>query len=534
MKPLKLELSGFTCFRDRAVVSFEDLTLFAISGPTGSGKSSLLDAIIFALYGQTPRLGKKGLAALLNPNAEQLHVVFEFEAGDGIYRALRTLRQTRSAVVAQPRIEMQQPDASWKQLPETGIAEINSRLETIVGLDYDSFTRAVLLPQGEFSKFLHGGAEAGALLIKLLGLERIKEMQREAGSRASAAKSRQGFIAAQLEHDLAGATPERLRELKDNRTALGVREGELKALAESVSAQLQEQEKVKALMDDLAAVRGRLEAFRAQEAKITEDKVALRRAHDAALITPQLGILDERRERLKRAQERERSLKEALEAQERALGEAEEALRGAEQEAKRIPDIGAKLEGLAALAPLLGRLRSLGGTVALADRADEGVPYGEEAWQALQGLTLSLPGLRSARRQVDESIQALGKAERAVEATSTETATLKAQLDALTRQGKAARETAEAAVRRYREAEDGNRALALRRHLHAGEACPVCEQVVKRVPAAAGDDADIDALERARDEAAEALDALKTRYRDTKGKLEGAQGRLADREESLK
>ena len=64
MTPLKLELSGFSCFREQAVIDFEDLKLFAIAGPTGSGKSTLLDALTYALYGQTARLGSRGLDAL--------------------------------------------------------------------------------------------------------------------------------------------------------------------------------------------------------------------------------------------------------------------------------------------------------------------------------------------------------------------------------------------------------------------------------------------------------------------------------------
>ena len=56
MRPLKLSLSGFTCFREPTDVSFEDLELFAISGVTGAGKSTLLDAMTYALYGETARL----------------------------------------------------------------------------------------------------------------------------------------------------------------------------------------------------------------------------------------------------------------------------------------------------------------------------------------------------------------------------------------------------------------------------------------------------------------------------------------------
>ena len=57
MRPVRLELEGFTAFRERTVVDFEGVDLFALTGPTGAGKSSVIDAMIFAFYGTVPRFG---------------------------------------------------------------------------------------------------------------------------------------------------------------------------------------------------------------------------------------------------------------------------------------------------------------------------------------------------------------------------------------------------------------------------------------------------------------------------------------------
>src|SRR5262249_52449823 len=59
MRPLRLEIEGFPSFRDRVVLDLADLDLFAITGPTGAGKSSLIDAMVFPLYGQVPRVGNE-------------------------------------------------------------------------------------------------------------------------------------------------------------------------------------------------------------------------------------------------------------------------------------------------------------------------------------------------------------------------------------------------------------------------------------------------------------------------------------------
>jgi exonuclease SbcC len=60
MRPLRLEVEGFTCYRDRQnVLDLSELRLFAIAGPTGAGKSSILDAMLYALFGEVPRIGTR-------------------------------------------------------------------------------------------------------------------------------------------------------------------------------------------------------------------------------------------------------------------------------------------------------------------------------------------------------------------------------------------------------------------------------------------------------------------------------------------
>ena len=101
MRPLKLSLSGFTCFKEPLELDFAGLELFAIIGQTGAGKSSILDAITYALYGETARLGSKGLEALVSLGASSMYAVLEFEASDGrCYRVSRVWsKRDRKSVV---------------------------------------------------------------------------------------------------------------------------------------------------------------------------------------------------------------------------------------------------------------------------------------------------------------------------------------------------------------------------------------------------------------------------------------------------
>src|SRR5437660_11842961 len=89
MRPLRLELKGFTAFREPAAIEFTDLDVFAIAGPTGSGKSSLLDAMTYALYGRVERVGDR-VSQLISQGQPRMAVTLEFEVGRDRYRVTRT------------------------------------------------------------------------------------------------------------------------------------------------------------------------------------------------------------------------------------------------------------------------------------------------------------------------------------------------------------------------------------------------------------------------------------------------------------
>src|ERR1700744_5874670 len=99
MRPIMLDLHGFASFRDEARVDFADADFFALVGPTGSGKSTVIDAMTFALYGSVPRWGRKGGAArALAPPVGRGPVKRVFEAGGRRYVVARELRRTGGQV----------------------------------------------------------------------------------------------------------------------------------------------------------------------------------------------------------------------------------------------------------------------------------------------------------------------------------------------------------------------------------------------------------------------------------------------------
>lgn len=257
MRPESLIVEGFTAFRDRTEVDFVGADLFAFSGPTGAGKSSLIDAMIFALYGSVPRLANKNLVApVISQQAVEAKVLFRFAIGGTSYTAVRVVRADTKggATTKEARLEATRDDG---QEVLAGDADgVTKAVTELLGLTYEHFTTCVVLPQGEFAKFLHNTPkDRQELLVRLLDLGIYARMGALANTRASVAKTERELVAARL-GELADRTPAQRTELAD-------RLGQLTGLVAAIDATRPHQD---ALIDrhDLAG-RAVAEAERAVE-----------------------------------------------------------------------------------------------------------------------------------------------------------------------------------------------------------------------------------------------------------------------------
>ena len=530
MRPLNLSLSGFTCFREPTVVSFDDLELFAICGDTGAGKSTLLDAITYALYGQTARLGTRPGESLFSPDLDKLSVQLTFQMGAETYRVARVSeRKGARGPKNETRLEHLN-DAVWKQLSESEkLKDADRKLEEIVGLTYENFTRAVLLPQGAFDRFLHAKpGERTNLLRDLLGLTVTLEMAKRAGETAREAKTRAQATEDRLQ-DYAGATPERRRELNTELTTLT---GEHAALLEArgtLQERVQQLKALQDLFDERAGVQRKLEALSAQEPEVTRSRQLLARAKDADKLLPYLSDLEARRSKEKQLSEQRVQQQNALGRAEKTFAAAQTALTEAERDAQNLPDLAARTEGLAEARLNLKDLKEKGGTLQLADEAHE--PYTAAAWDAVRARLQQLPTLERARGEVTDVQMRRNQARHAQAATEAQLKEAQTALTTLEAQGKKAKTRRERADAAYDEAVRVAPAAALRPHLHVGEACPVCEQTVSTLPPPVTGDSGV--LEKERDEAAADHDRLKEVYSEQRAALKTLEARLGDQTERL-
>lgn len=238
MKPISLTIEAFGPYRDSVTLDFNELqdhSMFLIAGPTGAGKTSILDAIVYALYGE-PSGEVRKTDAIRSDFAEphrMTRVDFSFAIGNAQYRVERLPKQ----MVAKKRgtgmreqnasaTVYEKKDGEWKVIATSAVA-IRDTIQQIIGFRKDQFLQVVLLPQGEFRKLLVAStSEREELLHTLFRTELYRKLQEALKAAYDEAKAgieenltKQTAFMQSIPHD--GATPmvtiEHVRELLVNR-----------------------------------------------------------------------------------------------------------------------------------------------------------------------------------------------------------------------------------------------------------------------------------------------------------------------------
>ncbi|HEX6756364.1 MAG TPA: SMC family ATPase, partial [Mycobacteriales bacterium] len=195
MRPVRLVLDGFGSFREPCTVDFTDADYFALVGPTGAGKSTVVDAIVFALYGSVPRWeDRRAVGWALAPTATRGVVSLTFDVGTARHVATRELRRSAQGKVT---VKNARLERGSEVLAADG--EVTGAVERLLGLTYDHFVRCVILPQGDFARFLHSTAkERQDTLVDLLGIRVYREVAERARAEAAAERQRAEFATRQL------------------------------------------------------------------------------------------------------------------------------------------------------------------------------------------------------------------------------------------------------------------------------------------------------------------------------------------------
>jgi exonuclease SbcC len=521
MKPLKLSLQAFGPFATREEVDFTRLppgALFLIAGPTGAGKTSILDGITYALYGDTSG-GERSAREMRSHHADaalQTEVELAFALGAQRYRVRRVPEQTRAAqrgggvVNAPAKAELFRLDANgvdWIPLAQR-TTEVTALVEDLLGFKADQFRQVVLLPQGQFRKLLAASsAEREKILETLFGTATYKHLQDALKAEAAALRERGEKAALQRQTLLGQAGVDTMDALVARRDALqGVlvtlSESEQQARAEDTVARaaLQHGQAVEAQFAEAAAAAAALQALEAGKAELDAQRLRLEQARRAMQVQPADTALASARRSADEAVQREaQAARDATEAAQR-LGQAEATLQA---EIARAPAREAaqrellRLEGLAeAVARLAQAEIEASRCEAARIAADKALAAATATQQtvatrrttlaaridALQPLAAERAALELRLQQAEQrarALAALAAARKQLAGREAEETKARIRHEAAQRAAGEARAKAAALDADWRQAQ----AAILAAHLHAGEACPVCGSAAHPAPA---------------------------------------------------
>ena len=247
MIPLKLQLRNFMCYREVEALDFSGIHLACLAGDNGHGKSALLDAMTWALWGKT-RLGARRDDELIHLGQTEMEVEFTFALDGNRYRVIRkrdSRGSGRSALELQARHDQastSSAEAVFRPLTEPTIRDTQARINELLRMDYETFINSAFLLQGRADEFtIKPPAERKRILGDILGLSIYDEYEGRAKEQAKAKKQEAAEMAAQIremDRELE-RRPEYERELSqaeaeaaDLTRTLQKAEGELRQLRE--------------------------------------------------------------------------------------------------------------------------------------------------------------------------------------------------------------------------------------------------------------------------------------------------------------
>ncbi len=566
MRPSKLSIENFGPYRQKTSVDFASLgEFFLICGPTGSGKSTLFDALTYGLFGQAPG-GRQGFEAELvsdfaQPGEKPL-VELEFFLSGSLYRILRQAPYTKpkrgggfSEAPAAAVLYCASPSAEsgWKVIAD-GIRPVNQKVAELIGLSADEFNKIILLPQGEFQKFLEmDSTKRSEVLEKLFPVdlyERITELAKVKTQEAKNGLSSLDDELARLQTELGEKPETELSRLKEDYGAARLAEAEAVAALNAAERRLEQVNKV---LLKIQKAEGAAQAVQQLLEKEEEEKVRRGRielAKAAAAVQPLSRAYSGARDKAEDLRFRARQLSEEV-------GRLKSEAPSREQEARRAEVLDAELAedrrrlfGLEKAVQIWQRRSAAeeGLRKALAVEAVSARLFSEEQGR-VEGIRKKIESLRPAAGEEARArarVEELRDEKNTLSALEDEVARrlnlfedkagLEAELETL-------RADRQGAVARVREVEirlarlEAESALAeagtLAATLKPGQACPVCGSLEHPAPALVWDKAELspvrelEEVRKARIEAAAGLASLEASLALLGSRMEKLRGEIA-------
>ncbi|WP_373486193.1 SbcC/MukB-like Walker B domain-containing protein [Acetobacterium malicum] len=272
MRPIRLKIKGINSFQEEQLIDFETLTqagIFGIFGPTGSGKSTILDGITLALYGKLSRNSSN----YINVNEEKASVVYEFiiaGAEEKTYQVSREFKRNKNEGINQGKCQLLELRPEGPLVLADKTTEVTNACEEIIGLGLTDFTRTVVLPQGKFSDFLKlEGKPRRDMLERLFNLSKYGDdlSNRLKSERISEVEKLNQIVGSMNTYE--GVSSEALAEKQDSYTQNNRQLNENRERFEKLNGELSEAKVLMGLLTERQNVKDEAQNLETRQTEIT-------------------------------------------------------------------------------------------------------------------------------------------------------------------------------------------------------------------------------------------------------------------------
>lgn len=331
MKILNVRFRNINSLKGDWEISFEreplaDAGIFAITGPTGAGKTSILDAITLALYGETPRLGKKPSRQIMTRNTEDCFTEVTFAVNNETYRSRWGARVPAEAAPGEyipPFMELISVNGS-EQVVENKLTAVRSKVSEIIGMDFKRFTRSAMLSQGEFAVFLNAKEkEREEILEKITGAEVYDEISEKTTEKTVSAREDIQQLNAKIE-SLAIPDARETEAVRDVIRDRRIRLQETEAEFSELKRQFQRKGRIEQLEKEFEERRVYLETVSERKDQMAGEEERLEKARAALLHRPTLETLETRNRQIAENAARLEQLEAEIEPLETLVAELDE------------------------------------------------------------------------------------------------------------------------------------------------------------------------------------------------------------------
>ena len=335
MKIRKLQFKNINSLKGAHEIDFDkeplkSAGLFAIIGPTGSGKTTILDAISLALYNNVPRLGVSKISnsiieregSIITRNMDEAYASVQYECAKGVYTSTWKISRARTGNLRN--YEMEIADEKGDLLDVKSLNDYPEKNAELIGLSYDQFVKSMMLAQGEFNKLLRADKdERGALLEKITGSTIYRSLGMKAFDKVRSINNELKNIDAQIKSLKEKQLPE--KDYLEKAERLNDLEKQLKELSKQIEL-LQGQKSIKEQVIDLKKRlkhnEENLENAQKGEVVFNEENSELLQQHEQAADLIEMVRNSERLEgQLLNKQERSQEVKDDLEQDDNKLQE---------------------------------------------------------------------------------------------------------------------------------------------------------------------------------------------------------------------